>query len=79
MEVDTVELGYGPLYDRLLHMTDNILGPSPMHIKYVSYVYDGFCILHMTYQFSWSHWVRHIQVHLYTLYVTKNLVSDIYV
>ena len=22
-------------------------------------------ILHMTHQFSWSHWVRHIQVHLY--------------
>ena len=41
----TGELGYdGPLYDRLLHMTDNMLGPSPMHIKYVSYVYDRFCI-----------------------------------
>ena len=39
------ELGYdGPLYDRLLSMTDDMLGPSPMHIKYVSYVYDGFCI-----------------------------------
>ena len=33
----TGELGYdGPLYDRLLHMTDDILGPSHMHIKYVS-------------------------------------------
>ena len=33
----TGELGYdGPLYDGLSHMTDNILGPSPMHIKYVS-------------------------------------------
>ena len=42
---DTGELGYdGPLYDRFLHMTDNMLGPSPMHIKYSSYVYDGFCI-----------------------------------
>ena len=41
----TGELGYdGPLYDRFLHMTDNKLGPSPMHIKYSSYVYDGFCI-----------------------------------
>ena len=41
----TGELGYdGPLYDRFLHMTDNMLGPSPMHIKYSSYVYDGFCI-----------------------------------
>ena len=41
------ELGYdGPLYDRFLHMTDNMLGPSLMHIKYSSYVYD---------QFSWSH------------------------
>ena len=25
-------------------MTDDMLGPSPMHIKYSSYVYDGFCI-----------------------------------
>ena len=42
---DTGELGYdGPLYDRFLHMTDYMLGPSPMHIKYLSYVYDGFCI-----------------------------------
>ena len=36
---DTGELGYdGPLYDRFLSMTDNMLGPSPMHIKYVSYL-----------------------------------------
>ena len=42
----TCELGYdGPLYDGFLHMTDDMLGPSPMHIKYSSYVYD---------QFSWS-------------------------
>ena len=42
---DTGELGYdGPLYDGFLHMTDDMLGPSPMHIKYSSYVYDGFCI-----------------------------------
>ena len=41
----TGELGYdGPLYDGCLHTTDNMLGPSPMHIKYSSYVYDGFCI-----------------------------------
>ena len=41
----TCELGYdGPLYDGFLHMTDDMLGPSPMHIKYLSYVYDGFCI-----------------------------------
>ena len=41
----TGELGYdGPLYDGLLSMTDDMLGPSPMHIKYVSYVYGGFCI-----------------------------------
>ena len=39
------ELGYdGPLYNGLLHLTDNILGPSPMHIKYVSFVYDRLCI-----------------------------------
>ena len=25
-------------------MTDDMLGPSPMHITYSSYVYDGFCI-----------------------------------
>ena len=37
----TGELGYdGPLYDRFLHMTDDMLGPSPMHIKYMSYVYN---------------------------------------
>ena len=42
---NTGELGYdGPLYDGFLHMTDNMLGPSPMHIKYLSCVYDGFCI-----------------------------------
>ena len=41
----TGELGYdGPLYDGFLHMTDDMLGPSPMHNKYLSYVYDGFCI-----------------------------------
>ena len=41
----TGELGYdGPLYDGFLHMTDDVLGPSPMHIKYLSYVYDRFCI-----------------------------------
>ena len=41
----TGELEYdGPLYDGFLHMTDDVLGPSPMHIKYSSYVYDGFCI-----------------------------------
>ena len=43
--VRTGELGYdGPLYDGFLHMTDEMLGPSPMHIKYSSHVYDGFCI-----------------------------------
>ena len=41
----TGELGYdGPLYDVFLHMTDDMLGPSSMHIKYLPYVYDGFCI-----------------------------------
>ena len=30
----------GPLYDRLLAMMANMLGHSPMHIKYVSFVYD---------------------------------------
>ena len=45
MVIHTGELGYdGPLYDGFLHMTDDMLGPSPMHIKYSSYVYDGFCI-----------------------------------
>ena len=42
---NTGELGYdGPHVRRILHMTDDMLGPSPMHIKYSSYVYDGFCI-----------------------------------
>ena len=41
----TGELGYdGPLYDGFLHMTDDMLGPSRIHIKYLSYVYEGFCI-----------------------------------
>ena len=41
----TGELGYdGLLYDGILHMTDDMLGPSPIHIKYSSYVYDRFCI-----------------------------------
>ena len=36
----TGELGYDrPLYDGILHMTDDMLGPSPLHIKYSSYVY----------------------------------------
>ena len=44
-ETGTGELGYdGPLYDRFLHMTDDMLGPRPMHIKYSSYVYDTFWI-----------------------------------
>ena len=31
----TGELGYdGPLYDGFFHMTDDMLGPSPMHIQY---------------------------------------------
>ena len=33
-----------PLYDGFLHITDDMLGPSPMHIKYSSYLYDRFCI-----------------------------------
>ena len=42
---NTGELGYdGPLYDGLLSMTEDMLRPSPMHFKYVSYVYDGFRI-----------------------------------
>ena len=33
---NTGELGYeGPLYARLLAMTNNMLCPSPMHFKYV--------------------------------------------
>ena len=45
IHIDTGELGYdGPLYNRLLSMTYDMLGPSHMHIKYVSYVYDRFCI-----------------------------------
>ena len=39
-----IQVNYGPLYNGFLHMTDNMLGPSPIHIKYSSYVYDGFCI-----------------------------------
>ena len=27
-----------------LHMTDDMLGPSSMHIKYLSYANDRFCI-----------------------------------
>ena len=43
--VYTGELGYDRLlYDGPLLMTDDMLGPRPMHTKYVSYVYDRFCI-----------------------------------
>ena len=39
----TGKLGYDrPLYDGFLHMTDDMLGRSPIHIKYSSYVNDGF-------------------------------------
>ena len=39
----TGELGYDrPLYGGLLSMTDDMLGPSPMHIKY------GMCYMYMT-------------------------------
>ena len=42
---DTGELAYdGPLYARFLAMTNDMLGPSPMHINYVSYLYDRLCI-----------------------------------
>ena len=38
--VYTGELGYdGPLYDEFLHMRDDMLGPSPMHIKYIRHMY----------------------------------------
>ena len=41
----TGELGYdGPLYDGLLHMTDDMLGPSSMHIKYSSYMYTTYFV-----------------------------------
>ena len=41
----TGELRYdGPLYNGFLHMADKMLGPSPMDIKYSSYVYNRFCI-----------------------------------
>ena len=40
MYVCTGELGYdGPLYDGFLQMTDDMLGPSPMHIRYSSIMY----------------------------------------
>ena len=43
--VHTGEVGYdGPLYASFLHMTHDMLGPSPLHIKYSSYVYNRFCI-----------------------------------
>ena len=54
-DVYTGELGYdGPLYDGFLHMTDDMLGPNPMHI-YLIFVICIQRILHMTDQFSWSH------------------------
>ena len=45
----TGELGYdAPLYDRFLHMMDDMLGPSPMHSKHMhmymtDFAYDGPC------------------------------------
>ena len=34
----------GPLYAGRIAVKDDTLDPSPMHIKYVSYVYDRLCI-----------------------------------
>ena len=46
---NTGELGYdGPLYDGLLAMTDNVLGPSPMHINYV------YLTMHRTDSVCWN-------------------------
>ena len=40
---DTGKLGYdGPLYDGLLSMTDDMLGPSPMHILCISWSHSKF-------------------------------------
>ena len=42
---NTGELAYDvPLYAILLVITDDMLGSSPMHMKYVSYVCDRLCI-----------------------------------
>ena len=44
---NTGKLGYdGPLYDGFLHMTDNMLGPSPCissmcHMYMTDFAYDG--------------------------------------
>ena len=41
----TGELGYdGPLYDKFLHMKDDMLRPTPMDVKYMSYLYNVFSI-----------------------------------
>ena len=44
MEESHIQVNLDMTYDGFLHLTDNMLGPSPMHIKYLSYVYDVFCI-----------------------------------
>ena len=51
----TGELAYdGPLYAGLLAMTEICLVPVPC--------ISSMCQMHMTDQFSWSHWVCHMQV-----------------
>ena len=70
---NTGELAYdGSLYPVLLAMTDDMLGPSPMHMKYVSYIYDRLGIWIMMDQFSWSHWVCPMQVCLYSTRYYRN-------
>ena len=55
-------------------MTHTYTGELGYDGQYASSQSDAYQVLckirriHMTDQFSWSHWVRHIQVHLYSIY-----------
>ena len=60
----TGELGYdGPLYDGFLPYDGQYAWSQSD--TYQVFLICIWRILHMTDQFFWSHWVRHIQVHLY--------------
>ena len=62
----TGELGY----DGPLHTTNFCIDGRYVWSQSDAYQVFVICIwqiLHMTYPFSWSHWVCHIQVHLYNI------------
>ena len=70
----TGELAYGgPLYAGLLAVTDDMLGLSPMHISSMCHMYTTDFVYDVP--FSWSHWVRHMQVHMYFIEIRVSMLE----